>query len=61
MAITGYLRALDVDARTRHEHETRRGQVVSFVVQLEVALTFAENDVAENRARYRDEFLWSNS
>ncbi len=36
VAVTEYVRVLDVDVRRRHYHETRRGQVVAFVVQLEV-------------------------
>lgn len=38
MACTEYLRALGENARLRHLHETDRGAVVSFAVQLEVRL-----------------------
>ena len=38
MAIVEYVRALGEGARVRHSHETRRGTVVAFVVQLEVEL-----------------------
>jgi hypothetical protein len=38
MAIVEYVRALGEGARKRHYHETRRGTVVAFVVQLEVEL-----------------------
>ena len=38
MAVVEYVRALGEEARKRHYHETRRGTVVAFVVQLEVLL-----------------------
>jgi len=38
MAIVEYVRALGEGARERHYHETQRGRVVAFVVQLEVEL-----------------------
>jgi hypothetical protein len=38
MAIVEYVRALGEGARKRHYHETRRGNVVAFVVQREVEL-----------------------
>lgn len=34
--ITEYVLPLGQDARKRHIHETRRGRVISFMVQLEV-------------------------
>ena len=36
MAITEYVRPLGQGARKRHYHETQRGRIVAFVVQLEV-------------------------
>ena len=36
VAVTSYVRELYPHARKRHYHETRRGVVVDFVVQLEV-------------------------
>jgi len=36
VAVTEYVRVLDVDARRRHYQETQRGQVVAFAMQLEV-------------------------
>ena len=38
MAIVEYVRALGEGARKRHYHETSRGNVAVFVVQLEVEL-----------------------
>lgn len=38
MAIVAYVRALGEGARLRHRHETQRGRIVAFVVQLEVVL-----------------------
>ena len=38
MAIVEYVRALGEGARERHYHETRRGTIIAFVVQLEVQL-----------------------
>ena len=38
MAITEYVRALGEGARIRHHHETGRGKVIAFMVQLEVEL-----------------------
>ncbi len=38
MAIVEYVYPLGEGARKRHSHETRRGKVVTFVVQLEVEL-----------------------
>ena len=36
MSITEYIIPLDETARKRHYHETRKGKIVSFIVQLEV-------------------------
>ena len=36
MAITEYVRPLGEGARKRHYHETQRGRIIAFVVQLEV-------------------------
>ena len=54
-AITEYVRPLGRGARKRHYHETRRGRVVAFVVQLEVELRDAwvpviRYDMAHGRA-----------
>jgi hypothetical protein len=38
LPIVEYVRALGEGARRRHYHETRRGRVLAFVVQLEVEL-----------------------
>ena len=55
MASIEYVRALGEGAREWHCHETRRGTVVSFVVQLEVELRGAwvpviRYDMAHGRA-----------
>lgn len=36
VAVTEYVRWFEAGARKRHRHETHRGQVVSFTVQLEI-------------------------
>ena len=36
MAVVEYVRPLGEGARKRHYHETRRGRVIAFAVQLEV-------------------------
>ncbi len=38
MAIVEYVRPLGERVRVRHYHETRRGRVVAFVIQLEAEL-----------------------
>ncbi len=38
MAIVEYVRTLGEGARIRHYHETQRGRVVAFMLQLEVEL-----------------------
>jgi hypothetical protein len=38
MAVTEYVRVLGEGARKRHTHETRRGRLISFVVQLEIEI-----------------------
>ena len=38
MAIVEYVRALGEGARERHYHETWRGTIIAFVVQLEIEL-----------------------
>jgi len=55
LAIVEYVRALGEGARKRHYHETSRGTVVVFVVQLEVELRGAwvpvvRYDMAHGRA-----------
>ena len=55
MAIVEYVRALGEGARKRHYHETSRGKVVAFVVQLEVELRglwvpLVRYDMAHGRA-----------
>ncbi len=71
MAIVEYVMALGERARKRHHHETRRGQVVAFVVQLEVELRgawvpvvrydmahgHAHVDIYETPKRKRKQFL----
>jgi hypothetical protein len=71
LAIVEYVRALGEGARKRHQHETRRGNVVAFVVQLEVELRGAwvpvirydmahgqaHIDVYETPKRKRKQFL----
>ena len=71
MAIVEYVRALGEGARKRHYHETSRGKVVAFVVQLEVELRGAwvpvvrydmahgqaHIDVYETPRRKRKQFL----
>lgn len=71
MAVVEYVRALGEGALIRHFHETRRGRVVAFVVQLEVELRdvwvpVIRYDMAHGRAhidlydtprRKRKEFL----
>ena len=71
MAIVEYVRALGAGARKRHYHETSRGKVVAFVVQLEVDLRGvwvpvvrydmahgrAHIDVYETPRRKRKQFL----
>lgn len=55
MAITEYVYPLGAGARKRHYHETRRGRVLVFAVQLEVELRGAwvpviRYDMAHGRA-----------
>ncbi len=71
MVVVEYVRALGEGARIRHYHETRRGKVVAFVVQLEVELRNvwlpvmrydmahgqAHLDVYETPRRKRKQFL----
>lgn len=71
MAVTEYVWPLGDRARKRHYHETRRGKVVAFVVQLEVELGgqwvpvirydmahgWTHMDIYETRSRKRKEFL----
>jgi len=71
LAIVEYVRALGEGARKRHYHDTRRGTVVAFVVQLEVELRGegvsvirydmahdqAQIDVYETPRRKRKQFL----
>jgi hypothetical protein len=71
LASVEYVRALGERARERHYHETRRGTVVAFVVQLEVELRGvwvpvirydmahgqAHIDVYETPRRKRKQFL----
>lgn len=66
MAIVESVRPLGERARVRHYHETRRGRVVAFVIQLELdlppaeAMTLAEEDIKENWERYQEEFFRRN-
>jgi hypothetical protein len=71
LPIVEYVRALGEGARERHYHETRRGTVIAFVVQLEVELRGiwvpvirydmahgqAHIDVYETPRRKRKQFL----
>jgi hypothetical protein len=71
VAIVEYVRALGEGARERHYHETSRGSVAAFVVQLEVELRGAwvpvvrydmahgqaHIDVYETPRRKRKQFL----
>jgi hypothetical protein len=58
LSVTEYVLPLGEKARKRHYHETDKGRIASFAVQLKLseALTLADEDIKENWKSYQRAF-----